>query len=238
MMAMLLGRRLSDSSSTQGRPHIISSADAIPPVWKVRMGQLMPGSPMDSAAITHRLAQTNRLAVGHIGAVAACADTGLCTAGQQAADLQAGDAGCLDLVGIVQVDHLALGHDDLAGDGVDHIAHVKTADQTLAEALDLLLALVDLRDPQAIGSAAVDLADDDVAETSTMRRVGPTRSAVRRAVSARPTSTAGETKYSRIFRPSRLVCTNGHLDGVTGGVCQQAAHTSQLRPIWFIEPRA
>ena len=36
---------------------------------------------------TDRLAQTDRLAVGHIGAVAACANAGLCTAGQQAADL-------------------------------------------------------------------------------------------------------------------------------------------------------
>ena len=108
---------------------------------------------------TDRLAQTDRLTVCHIGTVAACADTGLCTAGQQAADLQTGDTGCLDLVGIVQVDHLALGHDNLAGDGVDHIAHGKTANQTLAEALDLLLALVDLRDPQAVGGAAVDLTD-------------------------------------------------------------------------------
>ena len=49
---------------------------------------------------TDRLAQTDRLAVGHIGTVAACADAGLCTAGQQAADFQTGDTGCLDLVGI------------------------------------------------------------------------------------------------------------------------------------------
>ena len=109
-----------------------------------------------------RLAQTDRLAVCHIGTVAACADTGLCTAGQQAADLQLGNASSLDLVCIVQVDHLAFRHDHLAGDGVDHIAHSKAADQALAEALDLLLALVDLRHPQAVSGATVDLAHNDI----------------------------------------------------------------------------
>src|SRR5699024_6110989 len=45
-----------------------------------------------------RLAQLDRLAGGHVGAVAACADAGLGAAGQQAADLQVGDAGSLDLL--------------------------------------------------------------------------------------------------------------------------------------------
>ena len=178
---------------------------------------------------TDRLAQTDRLAVGHIGTVAACADAGLCTAGQQAADLQTGDTGCLDLVGIVQVDHLALGHDNLAGDGVDHIAHGKTADQTLAEALDLLLALVDLRDPQAIGGAAVDLADDDVLRNidhaaGQVTGVGSTQSGISQTL----TSTTGRNEIFQNVQTFAVVCTNGHLDGVTGGVCQQAAHTSQL----------
>ena len=51
MMAMLLGRRLSNSSSTRGRPWVISSAEAMPPVWKVRMVSWVPGSPMDWAAM-------------------------------------------------------------------------------------------------------------------------------------------------------------------------------------------
>jgi len=178
---------------------------------------------------TDGLAQTDGLAVCHIGTVATCADTGLCTAGQQAADLQLGDAGSLDLVGVVQVDHLAFGHDDLAGDGVDHIAHGKTADQTLAEALDLLLALVDLRDPQAIGGATVDLAHDDVLRdvdhaAGQVTGVGGTQSGIGQTL----TGTTGSNEIFQDVQTFTVVGTNGHLDGLTGGICQQAAHTGQL----------
>ena len=178
---------------------------------------------------TDGLAQLDGLTVCHIAAVAVCADTHLGAAGQQAADLQLGDACSLDVVGIVQVDHLALGHDDLAGDGVDHIAHGVTADDTLTEALDLLLALVDLRDPQAIGGAAVDLADDDVLRNvdhaaGQVAGVGSTQSGIGQTL----TSTTGRNEIFQNVQTFAVVCTNGHLDGVTGGVCQQAAHTGQL----------
>jgi hypothetical protein len=45
-MAIFLGLRASNSSSTRGRPWVISSP-ATPPVWKVRMVSWVPGSPMD-----------------------------------------------------------------------------------------------------------------------------------------------------------------------------------------------
>ena len=56
---------------------------------------------------TDGLAQLDGLTVCHIAAVAVCADADLGAAGQQAADLQLGNASSLDLVCIVQVDHLA-----------------------------------------------------------------------------------------------------------------------------------
>ncbi len=46
----LLGRRASKSSSTRGRPWVMSSP-AMPPEWKVRMVSWVPGSPMDWAAM-------------------------------------------------------------------------------------------------------------------------------------------------------------------------------------------
>ena len=176
-----------------------------------------------------RLAQTDRLAVCHIGTVAACADTGLCTAGQQAADLQLGNASSLDLVCIVQVDHLAFRHDHLSGDGVDHIAHSEAADQALAEALDLLLALVDLRHPQAVGGAAVDLAHDDILRdidhaAGQVTGVSGTQSGIGQTL----TGATGRNEIFQNIQTFTVVGTNGHLDGVTGGVCQQAAHTGQL----------
>ncbi|SIM41602.1 Uncharacterised protein [Mycobacteroides abscessus subsp. abscessus] len=46
-----LGVRASNSSWMRGRPWVMSSAEATPPVWKVRMVSWVPGSPMDCAAI-------------------------------------------------------------------------------------------------------------------------------------------------------------------------------------------
>ena len=45
-----LGLRASNSSSTRGRPWVMSSP-ATPPVWNVRIVSCVPGSPMDWAAM-------------------------------------------------------------------------------------------------------------------------------------------------------------------------------------------
>ena len=45
------GVRASNSSTTRGRPWVMSSPTT-PPVWKVRMVSWVPGSPMDWAAMT------------------------------------------------------------------------------------------------------------------------------------------------------------------------------------------
>ncbi len=117
----------------------------------------------------------------------------------------------------------------LAGDGVDHIAHSVTADETLTEAFDLLLALVDLRDPQAVGGAAVDLADDDILRdidhaAGQVTGVRGTQSGIGQTL----TSTTGRNEIFQNVQTFTVVGTNGHLDGLTGGVCQQAAHAGQL----------
>ena len=45
------GVRASNSSTTRGRPWVMSSP-TMPPVWKVRMVSWVPGSPIDWAAMT------------------------------------------------------------------------------------------------------------------------------------------------------------------------------------------
>ena len=50
IFACPLGLRASNSSTTRGRPWVMS-APATPPVWKVRMVSWVPGSPMDCAAM-------------------------------------------------------------------------------------------------------------------------------------------------------------------------------------------
>ena len=52
MIACAFGLRHSKSSSTRGKPWVISSEDATPPVWNVRIVSWVPGSPMDCAAMT------------------------------------------------------------------------------------------------------------------------------------------------------------------------------------------
>ena len=44
------GARASNSSSTRGRP-VVMSARATPPVWNVRIVSCVPGSPIDCAAM-------------------------------------------------------------------------------------------------------------------------------------------------------------------------------------------
>jgi len=48
--ALPLGIRASNSSSTRGRPAVMSTPAATPPVWNVRMVSCVPGSPIDWAA--------------------------------------------------------------------------------------------------------------------------------------------------------------------------------------------
>ena len=50
-MAAPFGVRASNSSTTRGRPWVMSSP-TMPPVWKVRMVSWVPGSPIDWAAMT------------------------------------------------------------------------------------------------------------------------------------------------------------------------------------------
>ena len=49
--ALPLGMRASNSSSTRGRPAVMSTPAATPPVWNVRIVSCVPGSPIDWAAM-------------------------------------------------------------------------------------------------------------------------------------------------------------------------------------------
>ena len=50
IFARPFGLRASNSSTTRGRPCVMS-APATPPVWNVRMVSCVPGSPIDCAAM-------------------------------------------------------------------------------------------------------------------------------------------------------------------------------------------
>jgi len=66
--------------------------EAVPPMWKVRMVSWVPGSPMDCAAMTRRLAHLHHLAGAEVTAIAEDADAALGLAGEDRANLDALDA--------------------------------------------------------------------------------------------------------------------------------------------------
>ena len=88
---------------------------------------------------------------------------------------------------------------------------------------------MDLRDPQAIGSAAVDLADDDVLRNidhaaGQVTGVGGTQGGIGHALS----STARRDEVFEYGQALTEVGLDRDFDGLTGGGRHQAAHTGQL----------
>ncbi len=67
--------RASNSSSTRGRPCVMSPPAATPPVWNVRSVNCVPGSPIDWAATMPTAdADLDQRAAAQVTAVAALAD--------------------------------------------------------------------------------------------------------------------------------------------------------------------
>ena len=170
---------------------------------------------------THSLAQTNRQTVGQVGAVAAGAGAVLGAAVQNAADLQLGDTGLLDLFGVEQVHHLVLADDQLASLGMIHIVYSVTAYQTLMEGLDHAVAFADGGNHDALGGAAVLFPDDHVLRNvyqtaGQVTGVGGTQSGIGQTLTS---ASAGNEIFQNV-QAFAVVGANGHLDGVTGGVGQ------------------
>ena len=80
------GLRASNSSTTRGRPWVMSRP-ATPPVWKVRMVSWVPGSPIDWAAMIPTASPISTIDAGrHRDAVARAAHAGLGLALERRAD--------------------------------------------------------------------------------------------------------------------------------------------------------
>ena len=176
-----------------------------------------------------RLTDLDALAVGHVGAVAACADAHMGAAGHDGADLQLGDAGVDDLLGVKHIHHLILADEQLTRGGIVHIMQGVTAVQTLLEALDNGVALADLADPDALGRVAVLLADDDL-----LRDIDQTAgqiTGVRSTQSGIGQTLTGASRGDEVFQNIQaftVVGADRHFQRLAGRVGQQAAHTGQL----------
>ena len=112
-----------------------------------------------------------------------------------------------------------------SADVVDRI----TAEQTLTQRLDDLVAFLDVLDPDALGRAAVVLADDDI-----LRNVYQTAGQVtgvcgtKRGIGHALSSAAGRDEVFEGGQAFTEVGLDRDLDGLTGGGCHQASHTCQL----------
>ncbi len=109
-----------------------------------------------------RLAGVDRLADGQVDTIALGADTAARLAGHDAADLDFLNAVLLEHLGIIGHEHMVGVEEHLTGlgrhDGLGRVAAV----DALAEALDLLSLVEHGAGHDAVGRAAVGLADDDI----------------------------------------------------------------------------
>ena len=176
-----------------------------------------------------RLAGVDRLADGQVDAVALGADAAARLAGHDAADLDFLNAVLLEHLGIVGHEHMVGIEQHLAGlgrhDGLGRVAAV----DALAEALDFLSLVEHGAGHDAVGRTAVILADDDFLRdidqtTGQITGVGSTQCGIGQAL----TGASGRDEVLEDGQALTVVGLDRDLDGLAGGVCDQAAHTGEL----------
>ena len=151
-MARCFGRRPSNSSSTRGRPWVISSALATPAGVECTHGQLRTGFTDGlSRDNTNGFTHGNRLAVGQVGTVALFAHTVFGAAVQDGTDLDAFHAMAHNDVGVMVIHHLIFGNQHFTGFGITEILYQEAALQTFMQAFDGFATFADVEDFQSIG---------------------------------------------------------------------------------------
>ena len=175
------------------------------------------------------LARVDRLADGQVDAVAPGADAALGLAGQDAADEDPVDAVGTEHLGVGGHEHVVGVEEDLAGGGVgDGHGGVAAVDAD-RQGLDLLALLKDGGGPDALGGAAVVLADDDI--------LGDVDQAAGQVAGVRGTqggigqALAGASAGDEVLQDGQALAEvrlDGDLDGLARGVRHQAAHAGQL----------
>ena len=143
---------------------VISAADAIPPVWKVRMVSWVPGSPIDWAAM---MPTASPMATGWLRWPGWSRSTWhrrrFRLAVEDGADLHLGDAGGYNPFGVVFIHHLIPGDQHFAGFGIHHVISHIAAQETLGQLLNgtQSLSMISTATMPSWVSAVV-LPDDDI----------------------------------------------------------------------------
>ena len=176
-----------------------------------------------------RFTHVDRLADGQVDAVALGADAGAGLAGHNAADKCLMNAVGLKDLCVLRHEHVVRVEEQLAGLGIGDRHCREAAVDRGAEVLDQLAAVIFGLDPDALGGAAVFLADDDVLAdidhtTGQVTGVGGTQSRIGHTL----TGASGGDEVLQNGQAFTEVGLDGDFDGLTGGVRHQAAHTGQL----------
>ena len=177
----------------------------------------------------HGFTDGDRGIVGKVGAVAAAACAVLGTAVDNAADLQAGNAGIHDLLCGLVGDHLLTACQQLAGLGIHHVLAGITAGQALRQILNDAVAVGDGFHINALMGAAVLLADNDLLRyidqaAGQITGVCGTQCGIRQTL----TGAAAGLEVFQNVKSLAVIRTNGDFDGLTGGIGNVAAHTGKL----------
>ena len=175
------------------------------------------------------LARVDGLADGKVDAVALRADADTRLAREHGADERARHAVRLKDIRVLGHEHMVGVEQHLARLGIGDGLRREAAVDGRAEALDELAAVIHCGRPDALGRAAVGLADDDILAhvDHTAREVtgvGGTQCGIRHALT-------GTSRGDEILQDGKAfaeVGLDGYFDGLTGGVRHQASHTGEL----------
>src|SRR5699024_5843133 len=175
-----------------------------------------------------RLADRVRLAVRKRSAVALLADAMPRAAVEDGADLDALGAASDDGVRVGVIHHLVLRNEHVAV-LVAVILNEVAAHETLLHRLDGFAARLDLEDLEALGRAAVVLADDDLLRNvdETSGQVTGVRRTERRIGQALTRAAGGDEVFEDV-QAFTVVGLDRDFDRLTGCVRDQAAHTGKL----------
>src|SRR6185503_15311321 len=181
-------------------------------------------------------AEFDARACGQVASVAVHADAQLGLAGQHGADLHLLDAGDFDGLGLDFVD-LIVGFDEprLGRARILDVIAGTAANETVAELHDLVFTLVNGADPNAVGGAAIFLADDHV--LGNVHEFAGHVAGIRRLECGVGQTLAGAVSGDEVLEHGEALAEvreNGLLDDFAARFGHETAQTGKLANLLFI----
>src|SRR5208282_4273858 len=186
-----------------------------------------------------RLAEVHQMPAAEVASVALHAHALARLAGEHGANLNALDAGVLDLLDLVLVDHLVGAHQHFVGERVADVFERDAPEHAIAEALDYLAAFDQRRHLDAVERAAIVLDNDRVLRDvhQPPRQVAGVRR-LERGVGQALARAVGRDEVLQHREPLAEVRGDRSFDNFTRRLRHQAAQTRQLANLLLGTARA